>query len=295
MINFHRVDINDMQWIKSRLSCKSKLSCEYSFGNIFAYNAKIDVWVADHNEFLIVKYVVGDCNIYAYPIGAGDVKPVLKAIIEDAKDGGKKAVIAAMAREDAEYFNQIFGNEYKVSEERDAFDYVYDSENLINLTGKKYQPKRNHISFFKRTYDWSYEKITRDNIPECIEMNRKWLDNYDPELREPLIEEFNIIKLVFDNYETLGFVGGLIRVDGKVVAYTMGEHLDSDTFCVHFEKAFSDIRGAYPIINQQFVENELSGYKYINREDDVGAENLRKAKLSYHPAFMFEKYTAQIN
>lgn len=294
MIDFHRVDISDAKWIKSRLSCKEKISCEYSFGNIFAYNQKMDILVADYNECLIVKYAVGDYNVYAFPVGPGDVKSALSAIADDTESDGKKGVISAMTGKDADIFESVFGGKYKAVADRDAYDYVYNSEDLINLTGKKYQPKRNHISYFIRSYNWSYEKIDRTNIDECIEMNRQWLDKYDPELRQPLIEEFRMIKTVFDNYEELGFVGGLIRVDGKVVAYTMGEELDSESFCVHFEKAFADIRGAYPMINQQFVKNELSGYKYINREDDVGAENLRKAKLSYHPAFLLEKYTAEL-
>ena len=125
-------------------------------------------------------------------------------------------------------------------------------------------------------------------------MSRQWLENNKTDSHEDLINELKIIEAIFESYEELGFVGGLLRVDGKVIAYTMGEELNDEAFCVHFEKAFPDIRGAYAMINQQFVENELSGYKYIDREDDVGLENLRKAKLSYHPAFLFEKYEAAI-
>ena len=125
-------------------------------------------------------------------------------------------------------------------------------------------------------------------------MSRRWLEESTSEYKEDLEDELKIITRVFENYDSLGFTGGLIRIDGKVVAYTMGEPLSDVMFCVHFEKAFADIRGAYPIINQQFVKNELGRYTYINREDDVGAANLRKAKLSYHPAFMIEKYSVRI-
>ena len=114
------------------------------------------------------------------------------------------------------------------------------------------------------------------------------------EYKEELEGELKIIKRVFDNYDKLDYVGGVLRVDGKVVAYTMGEPGPKDVFCVHIEKAFSDIRGAYPMINQQFVKNELSSYRYINREDDTGAENLRKAKLSYYPVALAEKYEAKL-
>ncbi len=295
MIDFHSVDISDIDYVRSFLKCRKSPGCEYSFGNIFAYKANMKIMIADIKDFLVIKCIVGNNNLYLYPVGCSDVKPVLEEIVEDAEFSGGKSCVTGMTKQEAEHFELVFDGKYKPYADRDIFDYVYNSQDLINLSGKKYQPKRNHISFFMRNNNWKYEKITRDNIPECIEMNKAWIESYDPEFRSRLNEEFNIIKLVFDNYETLGFTGGLIRADGKVIAYTMGERLGEKTFCTHFEKAFSDIRGAYPVINQQFAENELSGYKYINREDDVGLENLRKAKLSYHPAFLLEKYVAELN
>lgn len=295
MIEFHIVSVADRQWIMPRLSSRSNLCCEYTFGNIFGYGAKHDVFVADHNENLVIKYVCDDTILYAYPIGQGDKEYTLKQMELDAKIEDMPAYITSMNKEDAKTFEKVFNGKYSTLADRDSFDYVYSAQDLINLSGKKYQSKRNHISFFRRTYNWTYEKITADNINECISMNEKWLNHSSTEFHEDLLEEYKIIKRIFENYDALDFVGGLIRIDGEVVAYTMGERLDSQTFCTHFEKAYGDIRGAYPIINQQFAENELSGYKYINREDDVGAENLRKAKLSYHPEFLLEKYTAKIN
>ena len=125
-------------------------------------------------------------------------------------------------------------------------------------------------------------------------MSRKWLENYETEDKTDLQSEYRIIRCVFDNYFALGYKGGLIRKDGDVVAFTMGEELDADTFCVHFEKAFAKYRGAYPMINREFCKNELSSYKYIDREDDLGIDNLRKAKLSYYPAIIREEYEAML-
>lgn len=293
MIEFRKVDLSDISWIKTRLSAKKEIGCEYSFGNIFSYDKKVNVTVADVEECLVIRTNYGGAISYLYPIGQGDEKKALLEIEKDALERQIKCSVIAMNNNDKEVFKETFGDKYTVYEARDTFDYVYNSEDLISLRGKKYQPKRNHISFFKKNNDWSYETITEENIPECIEMSKQWLEG-STENREDLMSELEIIEFVFAHYNELGYVGGLIRVDGRVIAYTMGEALNEETFCVHFEKAFSDIRGAYPIINQQFVENELSSYKYINREDDVGLENLRKAKYSYHPAFLFEKYEAEI-
>ncbi len=105
-------------------------------------------------------------------------------------------------------------------------------------------------------------------------------------------EEYDVVKEALMCFEELGLTGGLLRKDGEVIAFTLGEPLSDDTFVVHFEKAFPEIQGAYTMINQQFVLAECQNYKYINREEDTGDEGLRKAKLSYHPVILLSKYTA---
>ena len=242
----------------------------------------------------MTKCIYNDYVMYCCPIGKGDMKKAVEFILSDAKSDGRDFEIFAISPDSAELISKYFSNVLNITLERDTFDYIYRSEDLINLSGKKYQPKRNHISYFMKNNNWTYERLSEENIPECYEMSKQWLENSLEEFREELEGELKIIKRVFDNYDKLDFVGGVLRVDGKVVAYTMGEPASRDVFCVHVEKAFSDIRGAYPMINQQFVKNELSGYKYINREDDTGAENLRKAKLRYYPAILAEKYEAKL-
>lgn len=295
MIDFHRVTLSDKDWIEKTLKKSKTKSCEYCFGSIFGYDVKMKIYVAEYEGCLITKCVLSDGFIsYCCPVGDGNIEKALDAVIEEAEKSNAKCDIFGMNESTAIAFNKKYSGKYEAVLDRDSFDYVYLASDLSSLTGKKYQPKRNHISYFKRNYDWTYEKITSENIPDCLEMSRLWLEESQSEYKDDLEDELRIITRVFENYDALGFTGGLIRVGGKVVAYTMGEPLSDVMFCVHFEKAFSDIRGAYPIINQQFVENELGRYTYINREDDVGAENLRKAKLSYHPAFMVEKYTVRI-
>ena len=294
MYDLHLVSLEDKSWINDILSQVDFYTCEYPFGNIFSYGAKMDIYVGNISGCLVTKCVYNDYLMYCCPIGNGDMKKAVEFILSDAKADGRDFEIFAISPDSAEFLSENFSDELDISLERDTFDYIYNSEDLINLGGKKYQPKRNHISYFMKNNNWSYEKLSKENIPECYEMNKVWLEGSVEEYREELEGEMKIIKRVFDNFDNLNYVGGVLRVDGKVVAYTMGEPASKDVFCVHIEKAFSDIRGAYPMINQQFVKNELSGYKYINREDDTGAENLRKAKLSYYPAILAEKYEAKL-
>ena len=186
----------------------------------------------------------------------------------------------------------MFPNKYAFTETRSSFDYVYRVDDLARLPGKKYHAKRNHISYFEKNFDWQYEEITKENLSECIEMSRKWYAmNAD---KEDIQAEAEVLNMAFDNYEVFNYVGGLIRVDGNIVAFTMGEKLNDSMFDTHFEKAFADIRGAYPMINREFARKTINAFEFVNREDDVGSEGLRKAKLSYHPAFLVEKFTAVV-
>lgn len=294
MSDLHIVSLDDKEWINDILSQVDFHTCEYPFGNIFSYGAKMEIKVGNIAGCLVSKCVQNDYVMYCCPIGRGDMKKAVEFILDDAEKDGRDFEIFAISSACAEFISKSFPDVFDISLERDTFDYIYLSEDLINLSGKKYQPKRNHISYFMKNNNWSYETLSKENIPECYEMSKLWLENSLEEYREELEGELKIIKRVFDNYDSLDYVGGVLKVDDKVVAYTMGEPASKDVFCVHIEKAFSDIRGAYPMINQQFVKNELSSYKYINREDDTGAENLRKAKLSYYPAILAEKYEAKL-
>ena len=293
MIDFRSPRLSDEKWIKEKILQMDFPTCEYSFGNIFSYTAIMDIRVAECYGCLVTRCTFRDGFVeYCFPAGNGDKEMALREIIGDGIKNGIPFGIFGMNKNDAELLGKYYSDRFDIHYERDMCDYIYLSDDLINLKGKKYQPKRNHISFFEKNFNWKYEKITSENISECIEMAEKWLELSQHEDKESLVQELEIIRRAFDFYDVLGYKGGLLRVDGRVIAFTMGEAVSDDIFCVHFEKAYTDIRGAYPMINRQFVMNELSEYKYINREDDTGSENLRKAKLSYYPAILADKYEA---
>ena len=295
MLDWHNITLQDRDWIRQRLLEEPREGCEYGFANIFAYSAAIDLYVADTNGCFVTKCAFGDYNAYCFPIGGGSKDCAIREVIAEIRANNTEAEIYGMNETDAAILEAAFPGAFNIQKERDSFDYVYLRDDLVSLSGKKYQSKRNHISFFERNCRWSYETITRETIPECITMSEQWLKENTNEFQEDLEQELTIIKQAFSEYEALGCVGGLLRVDGVVVAYTFGEKLTDDMFCVHFEKAFSSIRGAYPMINKQFALHELGDYRFINREDDVGHDNLRKAKESYHPALFVEKYETRIN
>ena len=229
---------------------------------------------------------------YLYPFGRGDVKPVIEAMMQDAKEHNVYFTISLLLDPMKAELETLFPGQFEFTEERAYFDYIYLRESLVELKGKKLHGKRNHVNKFKALHgdNWSYETITEDNLEECFQMALKWRNlngcEDDEEKNSEMCVTLNSLRL----YKELNLIGGLLRVGDEIVAFTIGEAVNDDTFVVHIEKAYADIEGAYTMINQQFVEHEIAGkYKYTNREDDVGEEGLRKAKLSYKPVFMVEK------
>lgn len=285
MFNFHQPSVNDIPLLQVALKEAQPVSCEFSIGNILCWCSHYGADIAENNGCVVSR--IQEKNLFGFPKGSR-YEAVLTALEEDYPNHG----FYGLTVQEKDKLEQLFPNKYAFTETRSSFDYVYRVDDLARLPGKKYHAKRNHISYFEKNFDWQYEEITKENLSECIEMSRKWYAmNAD---KEDIQAEAEVLNMAFDNYEVFNYVGGLIRVDGNVVAFTMGEKLNDSMFDTHFEKAFADIRGAYPMINREFARKTINAFEFVNREDDVGSEGLRKAKLSYHPAFLVEKFTAVV-
>ncbi|HOK49524.1 MAG TPA: phosphatidylglycerol lysyltransferase domain-containing protein [Sedimentibacter sp.] len=297
MLNFRKIQLKDRQWINSILKEHDITGCHENFGNLFAWRDINNTRVARVNEFLLVKQEIGDIkDIYLYPMGKGNVKPVIDEIIKSRDSEG--LMMAGLSLKQVNELSNLYPGKFIFQESRMDFDYIYRIEKLVTLRGKKLHRKRNHISIFMRSYpDWSFEPLTEENKDECIEMNKKWCIDSDCQQDQGLMDENCATKYFFKYFKDLELEGGLIRAGGRVVAYTIGEVLSSDTYVIHIEKAFKDVQGAYPMINQQFaawVQNNHPDLIYINREEDMGLEGLRKAKLSYYPDKMAVKFRAKL-
>lgn len=294
MIPFKHVELQDKTWAEERLRQSNFKSCDYSFANNFIWRKPNGVRWADVNGFYcLISGEEGPVE-YNYPAGSGDVKPVIKALMADAAGRGIPFRLRGMNEETVKLMQTLFPDLFEYNSHRDYCDYIYSVDRMISLAGKKLHGKRNHIARFQDNPDWAYEDITAENIGDCWKMNKEWCQLYkcieDPSLNH----EACAVKEAFDHFFELGLRGGLLRVGGRVVAYTMGEPLCSDTYVMHIEKAFPEIQGAYPMINQQFLMHNCRDYTYVNREEDLGDEGLRKAKTSYYPDILLEKYVATI-
>jgi hypothetical protein len=183
------------------------------------------------------------------------------------------------------------GSGMKAEVDRSQCDYVYLVQDLIELKGRKYHRKRNHIKQFQEKYSYQYIPLTPEWVPQCLQLQVEWCDLRDCEASPGLRNESLAIKEAFTHFEKLEVKGGAILINGKVEAFTLGDPLNPETIVIHIEKANPAYEGLYPTINQAFLEREGSGYTYVNREQDLGEEGLRKAKESYFPHHMVNKYT----
>ncbi len=296
MLEFKKPEITDKQWVNDCLVHANSMNCEYTFGNLFIWSSAYSTEICRYKDFLICRWGKDDDINYSLPLGEGDFTDAVSAIIDYAKSNGETPVIYGITEGYLGLMQEAFTGKFTYKYDDGNNDYIYSTEKMASLSGKKYHGKRNHITNFKKNNpDWSFEKISKDNIDECLSLHSKWIENKDPD-DEDYSLEFEAVKKAFEYFDELDMVGGLIRVNGEVIAYTLGEpQMNGHCFVSHFEKAPADMIGAYPIINQEFTKNCLMQYEYVNREEDLGIEGLRKAKQSYHPEIWLEKCTAIYN
>ena len=289
-IQFKRPELEDKELITSYFEKAPSRSCERTFVNVYLWSRHYKVQYAVIEDALVFKSEDRG-TAFAYPAGKPEnVKKALEFLMEYCKETGSPFVLYNVTPEMFAQLEGWYPDKFTVEYDRDIADYIYESEKLSTLAGKKLHGKRNHINKFKSLYpDWSYEELSDENVEDCFQMALKWRNQNgceeDPGKNAEMCVTLNSLRL----YKELGLTGGVLKADGKIVAFTVGERLCDDTFVVHIEKAFTDVEGAYPMINQQFVQHECTDYTYVNREEDTGAEGLRKAKLSYRPAFLEEK------
>ena len=294
MIDFHRAALSDKARYDEYLMQAPERGCEYSFANLYMWGRQEIAFV--HGCVAFFSHFYGK-TLYPYPIGSGDKRAVIQELLQDARDRGIPCRLTAMTNADREELEGWFPGEFSFRSARDSYDYVYTTDALADLRGRKLQKKRNHFNRFQAAHpDYRVEPLDCRNMALAQHMVNDWyLDRRrsDPH-GDYLLENLAMTK-AFRHYGSLG-MEGLALLDGdRLLAVTMGSRMGPDTFDIHFEKAREDVDGAYPAINCEFARYLRLKYpevKYLNREDDMGLEGLRKAKLSYHPDHLVEKHWA---
>lgn len=291
-IDFKKPELKDRELISDFFRNHTSRSCERTFTNVYLWARFYNVTFAVVEGALVFKSENEDKFDFAFPAGEPEhVKRAIDVLMEYSRERNVPFEMYNVTPDNFACIDQWYPDRFQVEYYEDYADYVYESEKLATLSGKKLHSKRNHINKFKSVYEdrWSYEPITKDNLEDCFQMALKWRNENgcedDEEKNAEICVTLNSLRL----FEELELIGGILKIDGEIAAFTIGEPICEDTFVVHIEKAFADIDGAYTMINQQFVQHACMDYKYVNREEDTGAEGLRKAKRSYRPVFMVEK------
>ncbi len=294
MINFQKFDLSQKDRYLPYLRLGGHRGCEYSLANLNLWGRQRAAFVGD---YLVLFSQFDRRSVYPFPVGSGDLRPVLDAIIADARERGILCRLSCLDAQCCMLLEELYPGKFRFYPDRDSCDYVYKIEDLATLKGRKYQKKRNHLNRFQENHpDCKLVPITAKNLPQVAQMVERWYalrQQQDPDMDFHL--EKQALKRAFGHMDALELTGVILQEQDTVLAMAIGSFLTEDTFDIHFEKALEE--GAYTAINQGFAAHLQTAYPqlhYLNREDDLGIPGLRKAKLSYGPDHLTVKFWARL-
>jgi len=285
---FRPIALEDKPEINDALSLNPPEISELTFTNLFAWRNAYQPELARLKDYLLISSFRDGHRFFFDPIGKGDRKDVMGNLLKDT---------------DAHFFRlpertqSLFANDplFNIELDRDNSDYLYNAEDLIHLRGGAYDGKRNLIRNFRSSQpNYEYIKLIEENLAACWEFVNGWCEAHECEAVLSLNAEWHAIREMLNQFTYFGLVGGAIRVDGIIRALTLAERLNTDTLVVHVLKAEANLIGLYQIMMRDFLAREAKGTAYVNLEQDLGVEGLRKAKLSYHPLRWVNKYDLEL-
>ncbi len=297
-ITFHDLTLCDKALVTRYFQAGQYQNSECTFTNLFMWRDCYAVQWAQAGDFLVIRPQQQDASWILPPYGdyrSGDLRGVLSELKAHFEAQGRPLVLRAVTEPFARELERVCPGMFRLEEERDLEDYLYRGDDLRQLAGRKYHGKRNHLSLFHRTYpDFLYEPLTAEILDEVWDYVERWCRQKAcaGKMSGGLDCERRAIREALDYFEQLDYVGAVIRIRGRIEAFTMGEMLNRDTVVIHVEKANSEINGLYAAINQEFLLRQWPDAAFVNREEDTGDAGLRQAKLSYHPVSLVKKYRA---
>lgn len=295
MISFKKITLGDREIIKSFTYSGSRRNCDLNFANIYSWQFLYKTEFALKDDCLLFRFRIGEQLAYMMPVGKEIKRELILDLIEDAKTKGQNLMLAGVCADMVPTLENLMPGCFIFESDRNYADYIYLRKDLAQLSGKRFQSKRNHIHQFRSAYPtYEYKPLAPDLVDDCLRLEEKWYDKHKQEATKALIAERHSMATALAHMGELDIEGGVLLVDGEIAAFTYGAPINDQTFDVCVEKADIDIEGAYTMINYLFVNQLPEHYLYINREEDLGIEGLRKAKLSYHPVTLLEKYIARI-
>lgn len=292
MLKFKKIELADIPALRAYFQAYPARQCDRAVGSTVMWRDYFDNRYAVADGTLIISADFKDAICFNYPIGR-NTDAALDAVEDFCREKGIPMVLCSInAKELPKILEKYPGSE--VDADRNWFDYIYEKDAILNLRGRKYNTPRNHINKFRKLYEnHSFEPITESNIPEIIDFTNGF--SFHAEKDESARLELKMCREVLENYDLYGLLGGALRVDGRIIGYSIGEIIGDTLFC-HIEKADFNYSGSYQMLTNQFLKMYAQGdeIKFVNREEDCGDPGLRKSKLSYNPVELLEKNTVTV-
>ncbi len=290
IIDFHPVTVADKPLFEYYITSSEEQNCDLNFANVFCWSDSYHSEVAEVEDSLVIRFDNSGAKSYMQPVGNGDKRQIVELLRQDAFEQRVPLRLYGLSREWCDFLENEYPSEFAFATPRALSDYIYRTEDLAQLRGRKYQPKRNHLNHFVARNDWYVESLSKSNIKDCLVLNDKWLQGR--EVGEMERAEQQAIHRAFDNFDALGLRGLVLYANGSPVAFSYGTPINDKTFCTHIEKYDSEVDGAATMINRLMAQSLEEEFEFVNREDDLGLEGLRFAKMSYHPVALLEKSSA---
>ena len=289
MLNFQHLEKSKIKEYESYYSDPNAVGLEYNFVSAYLWSREYDIKVAFCDDTLIKAYFRDNGSVWGYCLPSGkNVKGAVEAVFADAKEKNERACFGYLSQKERDALEALCPDRFVFERSDTTQDYIYFSDDLAYLAGQKYHSKRNHISKFFRTFgNTEVKSITPENIGDAMTVVELWCEENG--IDRESYSEYYVIREALDNLIEFEMRGIILYVDRKPVAMTLGSEISPVCFDVNFEKALTAYDGSYAVINNEFAKR-LTAYTYINREEDLGLEGLRKSKLSYHPAIIYDRY-----
>lgn len=293
MINFKLIEKEDIKNYREFYNNPEAIKCDANLVSMYLWRNEYNIRTAVVGDSLVKAYFNDDNTLWGYcmPIG-GNVKNAISAIFDDALERDIKPNIVMLTNAQRTALETMYPAKFIYTRSPENQDYIYLTDDLINLSGKKFHAKRNHITKFNRKYsNVRIELINRENKNDVLTVFEGWCAENNVDINN--YGEKEVVYEALDNFEEFGMHGAVLYAEDKPVAMTLGTQISPIAFDIMLEKALREYDGVYAIINNEFAKT-LSSYKYINREEDMGIEGLRKAKLSYNPVIILDRYNATL-
>ena len=294
--DFQQLKLEDQARLEPFLGGMEKQNSDASFANLYMWKDSICLKYAVVEDGLILSMECGENRALTPPFlknDSIDIAPYLQAEEDflQAERGG--FLLRAVSERMMEKIVRECPGRYAFEEDRKNFEYVYETERLMTLSGKKYHAKKNHINRFLKEYEYEFQPYTDELYGECIEMQRRWSADKAFSQNYLGVEE-KAIDRALKFHRELGLSGCVIKIDGKIEAFSFGQKLREDLALILVEKANQQIQGLYQLINRDFLRYQFYDCAKVNRQEDMDDEGLRKAKMSYHPVEFAKKYLMRL-